>query len=105
PGEILVEYLLVEKKESAKRLVLRGSRYLPLRRQVAQVPGYLLWAQRTRMAPVVEQDEAPYPLTIGFLRLVAVMMKAKRSHNFVHEPWWHAAYPADGLRNICAEQA
>jgi hypothetical protein len=52
----------------------------------------------------MEQDEAANPLAVRLLCLVAVMMKAKRPRDLVHELRWHAAYPAVDLRPVCPDQ-
>ena len=69
----MIEYLLVEKQDGRKRLVLRGSGYLFRHCKVRKEGSNLLLTHIIRMPFVVKQDETADSLYIGLLGSQAVM--------------------------------
>jgi hypothetical protein len=53
------------RNSSAEGLVLRGGTHLQIHRQMGEKSIHLLAAHLSRMAPMVEAQEAPQPLLVG----------------------------------------
>ena len=66
-------------------LRLSGGGYIPLFGQVTEEAFDLGGAQTTRMAFVIENDEASYPFDIGLLGAIAVVAEVDRVTDLVQE--------------------
>ena len=86
PIQVLIKHLPVKEDDGIQGLALRGRRYLPFYRQVgkkafhipdAKVPGMGLAAK--------EIDKTPYPLVVGLLSAVGIVMIAQHLTYLVHQ--------------------
>src|ERR671915_1095143 len=74
PPKFSPEHLLIEEHQSAERLVLGGSRHLPLCRQMADKRRNLAVPQGFGVTVTVKQDKALDPLEIGLFGAATVVL-------------------------------
>jgi hypothetical protein len=82
----LVEHLAIE-KAGIEGLVLRGSRYLPVHRQITEEQLHFLGSRQQFLpgAHLVELDIAANPLAISLLDADRVMLDSQYFPNLVHQ--------------------
>ena len=83
--QLLVEDLLVEKKERTKRLVLSGGGDMAVDGEMAEEGSDLFLAHLGGMALVVEEDVAADPVQVELLRAEAVVLYPQMPANAVEE--------------------
>ena len=94
PTEILVEHLRVHEQQGAQRLALRGGAHAGLRGEMREEcadrhPSHLM-----RVALVVEQHEASYPLDEGLLGAATIVPHTDGFSEPVEQPRrWSADSP------------
>jgi hypothetical protein len=82
----LVKDIPIEKNQGVQGLPLGGGRHLALRCGVGEKPFHLLCPKPVRMGLAAEvMDRAQYPLAIGLLGTVGVVMLAEPLAHLVHE--------------------
>ncbi len=75
--EFPIQHLLVEEKQGAEGLILRGGGDALLDGEMAEKGGDLFFAHLRGVALLVEEDEAADPIEIGLLGAKAVVLAAQ----------------------------
>jgi hypothetical protein len=86
PGQFDVQNPLVEEQQRRQRLVLRGSRHLPIDRQVREERLDLRGGHVRRVALAVEKDETAHPEQVLLLGAATVVQRAQLVAHLVEQP-------------------
>jgi hypothetical protein len=81
----LIQNISVQKKQSAKRLILGGSGYIFVNSQIRQKRFNLIFTHFRGMPLLVKQYEAFNPLNVRFFSLVGISLEANFLANLVKE--------------------
>jgi hypothetical protein len=85
-GQGLVKDITLEKNHSVQGLLRGGGRHLALSCEVGEKPFHILCPKPVRMGLAAEvMDIAEYPLAIGLLGAVGVVVIAEHLAHLVHE--------------------
>jgi hypothetical protein len=83
PADFLLQNFLVQKEQSAQRLILCRRRHFSIARQRSEKLSHFYFIHLARMTFAVEKNEAPNPIDVRLLSAKAVVFATQRIANAI----------------------